>query len=601
MFAADQSVEKDKAPLHWGKRLIDNTATATSPFEMSKTWSEYLNEDALLRLLCRWRAKLSLNRHSVQCLSARLCDGADSVQVLPDALVGLLPTRRHWMRMGQAERRRQGEERALEMTIFRSALRDLARPLREWPSWVWNFKGVLAEVERLRQSAHVHFQQPRLHLIPKGREKERRCLASFTHTPDRLLLSRAACYLRDVFDELMCDCSFAFRKDGAYSYKSAIDEVVRYRRRFVGKRLYVAECDIQSFFDVISHSVVEAAYDGFVQQLEASRRPDPELRRILTAYLDVFTSRGNLAASDDPKVVPFRHLVKSLEKTGLADFYPGQKIDDLPVGIPQGGALSPLIANLVLHSADRAVRSADDSDLLYIRFCDDIIIMHPSKAKCREALQRYMDALELLKLPIHPLRRRVVYGSKYFEDKSKGPFAWTEDDGSLKSAIPWVSFLGVNIRYDGAVCVRRPSVEKHEERLKKELARFRRAVGRSGINLKDDSEAGRLAILRAFEARLVAMGVGYSTMRRPEIGRRCWAAAFPAVTRDGPAGSQLRHLDSVRGHLVASMKKFLGFKPGPLPACAGGYYGRPYSYYGLLEAVERHTSYPLDISAYGEW
>ena len=567
---------------------------------MSGNWPGCLNETSLLRLLCRWRAKLSRQRDSVQRLSACVRDGVDPVRAIPDTVAGLLPSRRTWLRMGRPERLRQGEVRALEVAIFRSALRDLARPPREWPLWVRNFKSLVEDVGRLRMSERVCFHPPRLHLIPKGKGSARRCLASFDHVPDRLLLSCAAGYLRSLFDGLMDDCSFAFRKDGAYSYRTAIDEVVRYRRRFAGRRIYVAECDIQSFFDVIDHRVVETAYDGFVQQLEPSRRPDPELRRILRGYLDAFTSRGNLAVSEDPRVVPLRHLVKPLEETDVGRFHPGQRLADLPLGIPQGGALSPLIANLVLHSADRAVRSSGDADLLYIRFCDDIIIMHPDKEKCREALQRYMDALELLKLPIHRLHRRVVYGPDYFEAKSKGPFAWMADDGRLKSAIPWVSFLGVEIRHDGVVRVREASIKKHELRLQKELARYRGAVGRKGCNLKDDSEAARLAILRAFEARVVAMGVGYSTMRRPDIGRFCWAAAFPAVTREGPAGAQMRYLDSLRGHRVASMKKFLGFGPGPLPTRRKGFYGRPYSYYGLLEGVEKYVSYPFGF-AYGEW
>ncbi|MBK8362805.1 MAG: hypothetical protein IPL24_03750 [Bacteroidetes bacterium] len=55
------------------------------------------------------------------------------------------------------------------------------------------------------------------------------------------------------------------------------------------------------------------------------------------------------------------------------------------MGIPQGGALSGLIANLVLDFADRKMQSLNDSKLLYVRFCDDMIIIHPSKKKAIEA------------------------------------------------------------------------------------------------------------------------------------------------------------------------------------------------------------------------
>lgn len=546
---------------------------------------------------------MAAKRHPIQKLSDRLLvqDGAKNTQS-EDLIRKCLPARRKWVRLGSPERQRIGESRIVETTIYRSALRVLNDPNGERAEWTLNWASLLRDVETLRSAEQVVFHPPTLHLKPKGKGvKWRRCLASFDYPADKLLLSRAATYLRDVFDPLMDDGSYAFRKDASYSYKTAIDDLVRYRRQHTDEKLYVAECDIQSFFDVINHQVVLEAYDGFVQQLEDANRPDPQLRKIVEGYLYCFTSRGNLAASEDPKVVPFRHLVKPLEDTGVHRFYPGRDLTDVPLGIPQGGSLSPLIANIVLHSADRAVRSLDDPDLLYMRFCDDIIIVHTNRKKCTEAITHYMQALEMLKLPAHPLKKRFTYGPDYFEMKSKGPFIWANPSERLKSAVPWVAFLGVHVRYDGAVRVRPASIEKHEDKLRNELRRYKNAVGSTGMNLKDSSVESRMSLLRAFEARIVAMGTGYSTMRSPKIGCRCWASAFPAVTADDPAVLQLRHLDRVRGHIVSAMKKTLGFKPGALPSGRTAYYGRPYSYYGILVNVERHNSYPIGISCYSEW
>jgi hypothetical protein len=571
-------------------------------FHMAKPWTEYLKSDDLLRMMCRWRARMAAKRHPVQVLSDRLLvPEPERDNPVEDRIRECLPSRRKWIRLGSSERRRVGESRMVETAIYRSALRVLNDSLGEKPGWTVKWANLLREVETLRQEERIAFHAPTLHLKSKGKgEKWRRCLASFEHPADRLLISRAATYLRDVFDPLMDDGSYAFRKNASYSYKTAVDDLVRYRRQHANEKLYVAECDIQSFFDVIHHQVVLEAYDGFVQQLEENERPDPQVRKIVEGYLDCFTSRGNLSVSDDPKVVPFRHLVKPLDATGVQRFYPRQCLSEIPLGIPQGGALSPLMANIVLHSADRAVRSLEDPDLLYIRFCDDIIIVHTDRQKCNDALIRYMKALEMLRLPVHPLRKRFS-PVEYFKLKSKGPFVWANPTVRLKTAIPVVSFLGVHVRHDGAVCVRPSSVEKHEETLKRELRRFKDAVGPSGRNLKDSSEGSRMSVLKAFEARIVAMGTGYSTMKRPDVGRRCWAAAFPAVTADDPAAQQLRRLDSTRGHIVAAMKKALGFKPGPLPSEQRAFYGRPYSYYGILSNVERHHSYPEGISHYGEW
>lgn len=564
-------------------------------------WEDFISEKELLRQLCRWRARLAQKRHPVQRLKALTKDGyCESISPRNEQLQGLLPSRRQWIRLGYHARQHIPESRLLETTIFRSAFK-IINASGEPPEWLKRFQALATKIKQCATLDTITLTPPVPHLIPKGNGETFRCLASFNEPFERLLLSQAAKYLRTLFDSLMSDCSFAFRKDNTYTYKTAIDKLIEYRMTHEGECLYVAECDIQSFFDVINHKIVEQAYDAFVQQLDESRRPEPILRKILTAYLDCFTSRGNLNADTDERITRLRNRVKSLEITGVGECYPGQDLSEIPLGIPQGGALSPLIANIVLDSADKAVLSTNDPNLLYLRFCDDIIIVHPDEQKCKEALERYVNTLTMLKLPIHPLEKSVTHGSEYFEKKSKGPFAWMNPE-MRKSAIPWVAFLGVHVRYDGVVRVRKESIEKHKQTLAKELKRYKDAIGKNGEKLRDDSEIARKALFYSFEAHLVSIGVGYSSIQSPNIGQNCWVAAFPSVTRDPPGIRQFKSLDRKRGALVSSLRKRLGFKPGePLAAGQHGFYGRPYSYYGMLLDIERKTSYPPLPSAYSEW
>jgi len=55
-----------------------------------------------------------------------------------------------------------------------------------------------------------------------------------------------------------------------------------------------------------------------------------------------------------------------------------KNIRNAKIGVPQGGAISGLIANLVLDYADSEILKLKSSKLLYVRFCDDMVIMHPS-------------------------------------------------------------------------------------------------------------------------------------------------------------------------------------------------------------------------------
>ena len=556
-----------------------------------------------MHVLCKWRANFVRKRSPLHRLWSVVKEGKSPTIACPDNISCYLPSRRRWIRLGPSKRNLVGEDHLIETTIYTTALRDLSRTdfVDEPPAWIAAFRELCSRIDTLRSSDEITFKAPTLHLVPKATGNERRCLASFENVADRILLSRSALYLRDVFDPYFSDDCFAFRRDGAFNYRTAIDDLVRYRMKNAGRKLYVAECDIQSFFDVINHDVVLEAYDRFVERVPAEDRPPDVLRNILVAYLQSFTSRGNLMASEDPKIVEFRHLVKPLEKTGVFGFYNKSECKTVKLGIPQGGALSPLLANLVLDAADRAVREDGDPGLLYIRFCDDVIFVHPRKSKCRAALIRYMQALAQMKLPCHPVKERVAFDANYYERKSKGPFAWCGLDAKIKNAIPWVSFLGVHIRYDGFVRVRKDSMKKHEKRLRMEVKRVKDAVGPDGINLKDNSLIAKETLLRAFEARIVAMGTGYATMREQRFGKRCWMSAFPALTPDGPAMGQMRHLDSVRGHQVSALKRQLGLKPEGAQPGRKGYFGRPYSYYGMLLDVERHKSFPKDPTAYSKW
>ena len=578
---------------------------------MKMSWRDYLNENALLRVLCRLRAAVARKRTNAHWLWSVAKNLENPDVAIADATKGFLPGRRQWIRLPRKIRASFGETRTVEETIYRTARKLLAQKEDgdgRNGEWQKNFLGLVGDVQALAGSSVLRFHKPTLHLIPK-KGGSLRCLASFDELAERLLISRAAVYLRDVFDSCLSRTCYAFRANGDFNYKTAIDDLVRYRMQYEGKKLYVAECDIQSFFDTVNHDVAIAAYDSFVNGLETTQKPPEQLRKIIEAYLAVYTSRGNLMTAEDERIAERRNLVKPLEETGVGAFYPGKSLDEVALGIPQGGALSPLIANLVLSYADRAVESEKDDELFYCRFCDDIIIIHPNRKKCGMAMKRYLEALTELKLPVHKVKSRFSsYGAKYYETKSKGPFLWASQDDA-KSAMPWVAFLGVHVKYDGQVRVRHDSIDNHVSNLQKELSTFMRAVGRNGRLLKTEKEIesqGRdrrkEEVFKHFQARLVSIGTGYSTINDRKRGSLCWMAAFPSLTPEGHAAHQMRRLDSMRGKIFSSLKKFLGLEfTKSSEGRRKGFYGRPYSYYGALIDVERHKSYPPDMDAYSRW
>ncbi|MDE3275389.1 MAG: reverse transcriptase domain-containing protein, partial [Verrucomicrobiota bacterium] len=477
--------------------------------------------------------------------------------------------------------------------------------------WGQRFSSFCDAVSTIVSRGEFCFVPPTIQLVRKGtgrvktmdEDKKRgayRCISKFDKLEDRVILGKTATYLRDIFDSEFLDCCYAFRRNGRkFSFKKAVENLIAYRQRFSDKPLYVADCDVQKFFDVINHQVIRNAYESFVQRL-GDGRPDARAGKILDAYLEAYSFPQNLEKSSDLDVLAKRDYVERVPEDVLASLYPDCDLLELRLGVPQGGALSPLLANMVMDAVDRAVLSGADEDLFYARFCDDMIIVHPNRRKCEEALNRYLNAMRLLKLPIHKLCKKPRYSASYFTEKSKGPVAWKHTSVGL-FGTNWVNFLGYQIRYDGVVRVRKETVKKHQERLlieKEVLFRnLKKAKGqyRFGKDWKD--------LFKVFQLRIAAMGVGRVDVNTKVRSSRSWLSVFRKnIESSGPAMSQMKNIDRTRSGILANVKDLLksawrnAFHATSVKSkndsantvrMKKGYLGAPFSYYGSLKSLER--------------
>lgn len=77
-------------------------------------------------------------------------------------------------------------------------------------------------------------------------------------------------------------------------------------------------------------------------------------------------------------------------------------------GTPQGGVISPLLANIYLDALDEAW-ARDFSHLgRMVRYADDFVIMCRRESQAREALRRVGEILTRLRLELHPEKTKVV-------------------------------------------------------------------------------------------------------------------------------------------------------------------------------------------------
>jgi group II intron reverse transcriptase/maturase len=198
--------------------------------------------------------------------------------------------------------------------------------------------------------------------IPKPGSSERRPL-SIPTVRDRIVQAAARIVLEPIFEADMLDGSFGFRprRSAHDALQVLIDESWKGHR-------WVVETDIANCFEAIPHS-------GLMQAIE-----ERVCDRAVLALLRGMLRAGVMEAG-------------SLRR-GVA-------------GTPQGGVVSPLLANIYLHRLDR-VWSRGQHGVL-VRFADDVVVMCRSRGQAEAALERLTALLAELGLEPKAAKTRVVH------------------------------------------------------------------------------------------------------------------------------------------------------------------------------------------------
>ena len=82
-------------------------------------------------------------------------------------------------------------------------------------------------------------------------------------------------------------------------------------------------------------------------------------------------------------------------------------------GTPQGGVISPLLANLFLHYTLDAWLGRLGSSLEFVRYADDIIIHCRTQSQAEQSLQKIRKRVESCGLTLHPDKTKIVYCKDY--------------------------------------------------------------------------------------------------------------------------------------------------------------------------------------------
>jgi RNA-directed DNA polymerase len=170
--------------------------------------------------------------------------------------------------------------------------------------------------------------------------------------------------------------SFAYRE--GYSVKDAIEKVRSFYLKDKLKWVFVG--DIQSFFDKVD---TEELLNKFI----FPALPDTSINKLLTDVLNLeLGNRAELAAA------------------GYSKYFPADGM-----GIPQGGVLSPLFANVFLSPLDQAM---ENKGFHLVRYADDFLVMCKTQEEANAAYILADAVLKELKLTLHPLPSAAKPGDK---------------------------------------------------------------------------------------------------------------------------------------------------------------------------------------------
>jgi hypothetical protein len=527
------------------------------------TLKQYFSDNQIIRELCKARVKLAKQRNERQYLGRLI--GRQTHRVVDDDVGILLPPRKAWPQFRPLVRQTIKD---VDLVSLERAALTLRRAQPRLP-WVIRLNTFINKVQsRVLNSPTFTFAPPEVRWELKKRN-EYRAICRF-NLEDNLINGLTAKYLKDFFDPAFEDSSYAFRTANKNrqmpTHHSAFNHIFQIRQSALRERLYVAECDIKGFYDSVDHGVAATSFKRVVDLVEKAmtdRKMDPRAVAIFRAYLNCYSFPHNVLGEaaarlkrEDPDGV-FPWPAKALRKHQANPF-------QARIGVPQGGAISCLISNLVLDLADRRIKPLQQpgTELHYLRYCDDMVLIAQRKWKCRLAYQIYLKALDDLKLPYHPAKTIKSYGKDFWSDKtkSKAPYCWSgEQKGGF---VPWVQFVGYQIRYDGLVRPKPKSVKKQLNALKETVDGVKWRLLKKSRPFPKPYEtptivANRSQAENSVQSKLTSMGVGRVKVNQITEGPlpMCWCNGFKALHGKPLVPTFLKQLDRERERQIRRFKR----------------------------------------------
>ena len=218
--------------------------------------------------------------------------------------------------------------------------------------------------------------------IPKGNGKMRPL--GIPAYEDRLVQGVMADILNEIYENIFLDCSYGFR-----SGRSCHDAVRTINQTIMTKKVnYIVEADIKGFFDNVNHEWLMK----FLQDKIADKN--------------------------------FLRYIKRFLKSGVIE---NTRYYETDKGTPQGGLISPVLANVYLHYVldnwvEKFIKPRCKGEVYYVRYADDFILMFQYENEARAFMEVLVDRLAKFDLEVEPSKTRIIPFGRFSKTKDSFDF-----------------------------------------------------------------------------------------------------------------------------------------------------------------------------------
>jgi group II intron reverse transcriptase/maturase len=195
---------------------------------------------------------------------------------------------------------------------------------------------------------------------------------------DKVIQTALKNILEAIYESNFLDCSYGYRPQrDAHQALKAVNHMIMQK-----KINWILEADIKGFFDNLDHH--------WMMECLSQRISDPNFKSLIYKFLKSGVLEKNL-------------------------YQPTEQ------GTPQGGIVSPVLANIYLHYVldlwfEKSAQKEIQGDVQLIRYADDFLIGFQHKAQAERFLQKLKERLKKFKLELAPDKTHIIEFGRFAKE-----------------------------------------------------------------------------------------------------------------------------------------------------------------------------------------